>query len=134
MIQVDSGATASGVGTGLVAYLEFTKRAGYVVTDQSHADANSLVAGIFLNSITPGNYGFIFVGNGYVTASFKSSITNGSAAIGDNVVGAIAGGFVDDVAASTTAVTGHFIGRAVGTAPASSTKSPIYIDHMLGLI
>ena len=133
LVQVDSGATAASIGTGLLAYLQFAKRSTYTVTDVSHADATSEVAGVFLNTITPGNYGFIFVGNGYVTGSFKASIANGSPAAGDNVVAGAASGFMDDAAAQTVAPTGLFVGRAV-TAPASSTKSVIYIDHQLGII
>ncbi len=134
LVNVDSAATAASVATGTLAYLKHSGRSTYSVTDVAHADATGMVAGVFLNAIAPGNYGAIFVGSGLVNVAFKTGLTNGTPAIGDNVVGGVAGGFVDDAAAGTVAPTGLFIGRAALTVPASATTSPIWIPSPIGRI
>jgi hypothetical protein len=137
VVQVSSTAVAGSIFTGAVAYHLIgtgTSQTQNVVTDVSTATATSLVAGIFLNAVTPGNFTVIFVGGGRVAASFKTTLTNGTPAIGDNVVSGVAGGFVDDAAAGTVAPTGLFIGQAVGSIPASATTSLIFMKNILNRI
>lgn len=131
MVQLSSAATAGNVAVGLVAYMLASGASGYVVTDEAHADSTALFAGIFLNTVTPGNYCAICVG-GKVNAAFKNPITNGAPAIGDNVVAGGGTGHVDDASAQTVAPTGLAIGKAVA-APASGVTSIIRIhDAFIG--
>ena len=132
LVKVDSGATAANVAVGKVAYYLDSGLSSFAVTDEAHATSNAVAVGFFLNSITPGNYGFIFIGGGKVNAAFKAGITNGTPAAGDNVVAGGGSGLVDDASAKTVAPTGLFIGRAVA-APASSTTSAIWVSSPMGL-
>lgn len=137
-IQVDSGATAAYVQAGRGAFLKLDPggtagvqpEQGFVnmtVTSQDQADANTLFAGVFINAITPGNFGFIFVGNGRVEVTYKSSLTNGSPAIGDVInVFASANGLFDDNSASTWSALS--IGIAV-TAPVANGTSAIWVPE-----
>src|SRR5208282_1556361 len=88
-VYVDSGATAAEVAVGKVA---FTKDTGttagtgaktYAVTGQGGADAVDLIAGVFLNTITPGNYGIICVG-GKVAVKYRNT-PSVTPAVGDYV-------------------------------------------------
>jgi hypothetical protein len=138
LVYVDPGATAANVKTGTVAFLvDKTPSTGaansgalvYAVSDQSHADSTSLPAGIFLNSITPGNYGFIAV-HGKVNALFT---TIGTAGIGAGVfVGATGNGTVDTGSAAVTMATiGTYLGNAI-VAPVTLTQTPIQMKTLLG--
>ena len=119
-IIVDSAATAANVKLGTVAYMLSTTQP-YRVTDYSHALSVNLPSGVFLNSITPGNYGWIQV-LGKMTVLGKTGLTNGSPAIGD-VVQATTGGVVDDPTQSGNPTFAN-LETAVGVAetlPASAT-------------
>jgi hypothetical protein len=136
-VKVDPSATAGNVAVGKVAYLldSTTTTTGeymFVVTDEAHATSTAIPVGVFLNTIAPGNYGVIFAGGGKINVLFKAGITNGTPAIGDNVVAGGGTGFVDDASAKTVAPTGLALGTAI-TAPASSTISPIWIKSPLGI-
>lgn len=138
-IQVDSGATAAYVQPGRAAFLKLNPggTAGiepepgftnFSVTSQDQADANTLIAGVFINAITPGNYGFIFVGGGRVEVNYKSSLTTGSPAIGDQVgVASGANGLFDDI--SATATSALTVGTAV-TVPVANGTSAIYVENI----
>src|SRR5271165_207182 len=131
-VLLDSAATASNVQIGKLAYLKSigalegpspASSAGGLssVTDISHALASDLVAGVFLSSLTPGQYGFIQT-SGRATVYGKASLTNGSPAVGDMLTaGAL--GTVDDPTQST-ALTYALQSLVVGVAlqaPASGT-------------
>ena len=133
-IQVDSGATAANVQPGLAAFIKLDPggTAGVepqngwqnmTVTDQSHADSINLWAGVFIEAIPPGNYGFIFVGAGRVETTFTT--TTGTT-IGSIVnIGATGNGTFDTIAS-----TGNLLGTSVGiavTAPVTGGTSAIYI-------
>jgi len=133
-IQVDSGATAANVQPGLAAFIKLDpgSTAGVepqngwqnmTVTDQSHADSINLWAGVFIEAIPPGNYGFIFVGAGRVETTFTT--TTGTT-IGSIVnIGATGNGTFDTIAS-----TGNLLGTSVGiavTAPVTGGTSAIYI-------
>lgn len=128
LVQVSAAATQANIAQGKIAYLLPTAT-GYQVTDEAHALSTAIVAGVFLNTVTPGNYCFIFVGGGRVNVLLKTGLTNGTPAIGDNIVVAGGGGTADDAAAGTTAPTGLYLGNAV-TLPASNTLSVIYMERI----
>ncbi len=107
-VQVDSGATAANVKTGTIGLMPSLaaiivdgdpagKPTGNIVTSYDQPIGNT--AGgirmvVFLNSITPGNYGFVQE-LGIATVLGKSSLTAASPAIGDVIV-ATTSGLVDD--------------------------------------
>jgi hypothetical protein len=133
LVQLDSAATAANVGVGKVAYWLITATGQYVVTDSAHATSTTMPAGIFLNSVTPGNYTAIFVGGGRVSALFTASLTT-AGAIGNNVaVGGATAGTVDSLSGPTVAPTPQVIGNAV-TAPAAATASVIFMSRILNRI
>lgn len=134
-IQVDSGATATNVQAGRIAFLKLDvgpaegvqPEVGFVnmvVTSQDKAISNNLIAGVFINAITPGNFGFIFVGQGRVEANYASALTAGQA-IGDPVgVKATSGGLWDDM--GTTVSNALVLGYAV-VAPTVNGTSAVWV-------
>jgi hypothetical protein len=132
LVKVDSGATAAQVAVGHAAFLKVSGAATYSVTAESQADSIALFAGVFLNTITPGNYGAILV-SGKVNALFKTSITNGAPAVGDGVFVGGGSGLFDDLTAGTITIaqTCDLIGKAL-VAPASTTMSAIQIQNVIG--
>jgi hypothetical protein len=95
IVQVDSSATAGNIGYGQVAYIKLdsgptagalpeTDFSNIDVTDFSHADINALFAGVFINDITPGNFGLIFVGAGRAAVNVQSGNST-SASLGAQV-------------------------------------------------
>ena len=138
-VQVDSTATATECRAGLVAYQKLptgapTTAKTAVVTGESGAQNANLFAGVFINpnGITPGNYGFIFVGQGRVNVNFKTGLTNNSPLVGDVVEVGGGGGKVDDT--SATAITSKTLGFAADYAPVSAGTSPIWIRTLIGRI
>jgi hypothetical protein len=134
-IQVDSGATAANVQPGLAAFIKLDPggTAGVepelgwqqmTVTDQSHADSINLWAGVFIEAIPPGNYGFIFVGAGRVEVTYRGTLSN-AGTLGD-IVGVYTGGngLFDDLGATT--VSPVDVGFAV-TTPIANGTSAIYV-------
>ena len=129
IVQVDSGATAANVKYGNAAYIKLdsgptvgalpeTAFQGMVVTDYSHLDASNLFAGVFLNSITPGNFGLIFVGAG--RATIQVGTASGTPGVGNQVnSGDAGGGFTTNT--GTTAPTYQTQGTAVTLPVASGT-------------
>lgn len=134
-IQVDSGATAANVQPGLAAFIKLDpgSTAGVepqngwqqmTVTDQSHADSINLWAGVFIEAIPPGNYGFIFVGAGRVEVTYRAALSN-AGTLGDIVgVYTSGNGFFDDLGATT--VSPVDVGFAV-TTPIANGTSAIYV-------
>ena len=128
--QVDSGATQADVATGKPAFYKIQTASNSVdpiltVTGVTGKSAQNLFAGVFLNPITVGNWGWIFNGAGRVNVLFKSSLTNNSAAIGDVVETTAAASFDDT---SATAVTAASIGIAL-VKPVANGTSPIYMAN-----
>lgn len=109
-VQVDSGATSSlSAGAPAATKLAYWKdRSQYLVTTDSRfgllgGAANSFrnnVAGVFMGSITPGNYGFILQRGRAISVKEAGSATGGMVLISDT---------------STTACQG--LGVAINTAP-----------------
>jgi len=139
-VNVDSSATTAYVAQGLAAFIKLDSSATTGVTagvnyakpavtseDQvAPATAKSLFAGVFLNSITPGNWGFIFTGAGIANVNYKTGLTNGSPNIGDNIVDGAGTGLFDDAGADTVATTGLTVGKAI-TDPVSAGAGLVYI-------
>ncbi len=128
-VQVDSGATQAEVNTGLAAYYKFDTTNNSVnpirtVTSETGAANTDLFAGVFLNPITIGNYGFIFSGKGRVNVTYKGSLGT-AGAIGNTVVCAGGSGTFDG--GSATAVVAKTVGKQVVAATANGT-SPIIIN------
>lgn len=136
LVQVSSAATAANVAVGLAAFtLDGAANVGaqgYVTTDESHADAVGLIAGVYLNSITPGNYGFIQV-HGKATVQYRAAVTD--ATVGDVVIVQGAGTGVFDSLAAATAVTDVVMSKWVGNAiqlPVNSLLKTIQMSILRG--
>ncbi|HEY3620753.1 MAG TPA: hypothetical protein VGK96_28450 [Candidatus Sulfotelmatobacter sp.] len=131
-VQVDSGATAANVAAGLAAFIKLDSgptqgaipETSYEVPQVTSEDqvvigggSTNLFAGVFLNSITPGNWGFIFNGGGRATVALSGTI---SAAIGSIVnvgTGTNAGKFNTVASPTTTSVS---VGLTAQTSVANS--------------
>jgi hypothetical protein len=137
-IQVDSGATVAYTQPGRAAFIKLDPggtagiqpelgESNFVVTSQDQADIDALWAGVFIEAIAPGSFGFIFVGGGRVEVNYAASLTAGQA-IGD-VIGVKNGnnGLFDDLVA---AATGTWTSLAMGLAvvkPVVNGTSAIYM-------
>ena len=128
--QVDSGATVSEVQVGKPAFYKLQTANNSVdpiltITGPTGKTAQNLFAGVFLNPITPGNWGFIFNGQGRVNVLFKSALTNNSAAIGDVIETTASASFDDTSATVTTAAS---VGIAV-VKPVVNGTSSVYMPN-----
>ena len=141
LVQLDSGATSANAVAGRAAFLLDTATggsansgaAGYVVTDEANAASVNHLCGIFLNTITPGNFGIIAV-HGKVGVYYDAAVTSllvaGSSVIlkgggigtFNNVVGALA---------FTGANIGTYLGHAL-EAPVASSIKRAYIRNLFG--
>jgi len=139
-VQVDSGATAANVAAGKAAFVLETATGGsagsgalgYVVTDEAHALALTLIGGVYLNSITPGNFGFIQV-HGKANVLFNAAITDTT--IGDTVVVKGAGDGTFDALAGATAATNLTVGKTIGyalIAPVAANLKIVQMTRMIG--
>jgi len=138
-IKVDSGATAANVKTGTIGLMDSIATSplniygtrnphANVVTsyDKGQGSATTLRPVIFLNAITPGNYGFIQE-LGFATVLGKATSFTGSAAIGA-VIGSTTSGLAD-VPTSTTAVTSTSIGLAIDL-PIAGQKFRVLLQYL----
>ena len=139
-VKVDSGATAANVKTGTIGLMDsiaaqplnmfgspFRNPPMNVVTsyDKGQGSAVTLRPVIFLNVITPGNYGFVQE-LGVASVLFKTGLT-GTGVIG-GVVGSSTSGLAD-APASQTAVVSTSIGIAIDL-PISATLSRILLQYV----
>jgi len=131
-VKVDSGATAANVKTGTIGLLASIAATGLVPSmnvvtsyDQAQGGADSLRPVVFLNSITPGNYGFVQE-LGVATVLYKSSLT-GTATIG-GVINSVATGVVD-APASATAIVRTSVGLAIDL-PIAGAKKRILLQYV----
>lgn len=139
-IQVDTAATAANVAAGKAAFILDTAAGGaansgalgYVVTDEAHALALTLIAGVFLNSITPGNFGFIQV-HGKAVVLYNGALTD-PGVVGDSVVVKGAGDGTFDALALATATTNLTMGKNIGFAIQASVISSLKTVQMRGLL
>lgn len=132
-VQVDTGATGANIYVGAAAYILDTATGGatgsgaqgYVVTDSAHAISTGLFAGVFLNAITPGNYGFICVA-GKVNVKYTATVTSTSLASSVVTGGATAGSFDAIVAAITGITLPTYVGEPI-VAPANAGLSAVQL-------
>lgn len=136
LVQVSSAATAANVAVGKAAFLQDgaanVGAQGYVVTDEAHEDAVGLIAGVFLNSITPGNFGFIQV-HGKASVLFNGVLTDNT--LGDIVVVKGAGDGTFDAIAAGTAVTSVIMSKYIGNAiqqPVISVLKTVQMRPLFG--
>jgi hypothetical protein len=129
-VQVDSGATASNVKTGTIGYMVAGGQPQLnLVTsfDKSIVGAHPV---IFLNAITPGNFGFVQeVAGGVGTVLCGSSITKTTPASGD-LINAVTLGVADDPTVQ------ELVPASIGIAldpPNPSTKIRVYLFGHPGL-
>lgn len=121
-VQVDSGATAGNVKRGTIACLTTVAKGNAVVTDYAHALANNLIIGVFLNSITPGNWGWIQI-SGRASVLGAASFT-ATPAIGDVVVVTTLGVVTDNTQSGT--ITYALLYQAVGIAETLPATASIF--------
>ncbi len=135
LVTVDATALAANVAVGKVAYIKNTAAGNkaFTVTDESVATATSEVAGIFLNTVTPGNVTAICIA-GKVNVLLKNPITNGAAAEGDSLFAGGGSGTVDDLTAgnATLANLARFLGIALAT-PVSNTIIAMQFRGIFGV-
>jgi hypothetical protein len=137
-VQVDSGATAANVKTGTIGLMPSLAVVSLnplgtrnppvnIVTsyDQGIGLAVTVRPVVFLNAITPGNYGFVQE-LGVATLLFKTGLT-GTPVIG-GVVGSATGG-VADAPSSQTALLNTSIGLAIDL-PASGALSRVDLRYL----
>jgi hypothetical protein len=127
-------ATSSAPAQGLGAYFSVLPTSytnslqNYIVTATATVENESFFAGVFLNAITPGNYGWIQVG-GIATVKYKAAFT-GAAAIGVVVASDPAGSNLFDVpvqsAAQLPSVTKTYVGTAI-TLPVVNTLGQVQL-------
>ena len=101
----------------------------YVVTNNTTAANGGFLAGVALNTLTKGNYGWIQT-KGKASVKFASSLTAATPAAGDLVVLDTSSGLADDPTQTTQPAWSAIklaIGVAFGSAPAASTVSLVLL-------
>lgn len=132
-VKVDSGATAANVKTGTIGLMPSLAAIGNGTSVASPSENvvtsydQGLVAGlrpvVFLNAITPGNYGFVQE-LGIATVLGAASLQKATPAAGD-LIESTTSGLVDD--RTTQTVGPLFIGKALDL-PKPATKFRIQLD------
>lgn len=135
LVQVSASATAAQVAVGLAAFNLYTSAAantGYVVTDEGHTAALTHLAGVFLNSITPGNYGFIAV-HGRVNVKYTATVTATTAGSAVILKGDGSGKWDAPTQSGnpTFLQLAQIIGTAI-TAPANGALTDVRMDYFRG--
>ena len=127
-ILVDSGATAANVKTGTIGLLASAAKGVNVITSYDQGTAG-LRPVVFLNVITPGNYGFIQELGDATVLGKTSGVTNASPAIGD-IINSIATGVAEDLA-TPGSIIATTIGMAL-TAPnhTSTTSFRVLLENV----
>lgn len=100
----------------------------YVVTADYSA---AIPAGVFLNAITKGQYGWIQT-EGLATVLFRAAITKTTPAIGDTVIVQV-GAAVGEVLADATGLTSVESSRILGTAVQAPTNGASKLVALWGL-
>jgi hypothetical protein len=136
LVQLDTAATSANALVGMAAFLldtaaggaENSGSQGYVVTDQAHAIATTHCVGVFLNTITPGNFGFIQVA-GKATVQYTAAVTSASQSSSVTSTGATAGTF-DAIVAALTGITEPSV---IGTRIQVPANAGLKTIHMQGM-
>ena len=128
VVQVDSSATAANVVYGAPAYIRLdsgptqgalpeTSYQNIVVTTPDIVNqvggTFNLFAGVFLNAVTPGNFGIIFVGAGRAAVTIDATNAGGGTGIGTPILTHAATPNFITAATTTTAVVPANVGIAV---------------------
>jgi len=132
LVQLDSGATSANAVVGMAAFLLDTATGGatgaggqtYTVTDSAHAAGSGHTVGVFLNTITPGNFGFIQI-SGKATVQYGAAVT--SVSISSSLVsGSATAGAWDAIVAATTGITlGQVMGVPIQAPAAAALKTAL---------
>lgn len=122
-VQFKSGSTATPARGALVYWYDFEN---YIITPDVSATSNfggdnsGLIAGVILNSVTKGNYGFIQIA-GKAGVLFTTPITKTTPVQGDFVTANSTTTNKADVLADATGLTGPTMKRALGV----SIETPV---------
>lgn len=111
-VQLYSSSTASAVVGGVAYWYSPTSTTSPYIVTADATDGNQ--AGIFINAITKGYYGYIVV-DGLADVLFAASTTKATPAVKDWVV-CSSGAGTADVLADATAITSPTLKRSLGTA------------------
>lgn len=122
-VQVDSGATASNVKTGTIGLMVSGGQPQLNLVTSYDKGIQGVHQVVFLNSITPGNYGFIEE-LGIATVLCGATVTKSGPATGD-ILNATTLGVVDDPTSQTATV--NTIGIALDP-PSPNTKIRVALD------
>jgi hypothetical protein len=132
-VQFKSGSTAAN-GLGIPVYWDYDEVSGafesYVVTPDATGGRCGRIAGVALNAVTKGNFGWIQT-KGKATVKFKSSITAATPADGDLVIIDSGTGLADVPTQSgnpTYATLKATIGTAIGAPTANTTNLVLLRD------
>lgn len=126
-VQFKAASTASNARGQLVFWNDFEN---YIVTPDVTATTASLVAGVTLNAVTKGNYGFIQVA-GKASIKFKASTTKATPAIGDLVIVDVTPSNTADVLADATALTSPTAKLMIGMAITAPVGGAISLVEMV---
>ena len=128
-VQFLSTATASNVKGQLVFW---SNTANFVVTPDSSAGTLGLVAGVTLNAVTKGNYGWIQIG-GLASVLYQATVSDASTG-NIVIVGQTTGFTADALADATTTFTNKLSKSILGIAvdqPVNATAKLVMIDPAL---
>jgi len=133
LVQLSASATGANVAQGTAAFFLDSGAAGYVVTDEAHANALNDLCGVFLNAITPGNYGIIQV-HGKATVQYRAVVTATTAGSSVLVQGAGTGVFDAPTQSGNPTFLNLFniIGSAI-QAPANAGLKTVRMKFLHGL-
>ena len=116
---------------GLLAFWDVASMPGYVVTNDEPTGV-SLIAGITLNAVTKGNYGFIQV-SGRATCQVAAAAGT-AAAVGVPMFATADGSATVNCLASTaTTISPAELGQFVGTAETAPTNGSLTVVQLRGL-
>jgi hypothetical protein len=134
LVKTDSTSLGANLALGKVAFLKNTTagRQAFTVIDESVATANTEVAGIFLNTVTPGNFTFIQIA-GDVNIQLKTGLSNGAPAEGDALFAGGGSGTIDDLTPGVTFNTVQ-LSRYLGVALAVPVSNTVILMHIKGIL
>lgn len=133
-VRFAAGATAA-PARGLICFWDTSVAENLYQVTNDEPTGVSLIAGICLNAVTKGNYGWIQV-CGLATVKARAALTK-AGAVGDLMLAAAAGAGADvatmdnqlDATALTSVLVRHLIGIAQA-APANGALSTVHLKHL----
>lgn len=130
-VQTIAGSTAAPARGNLCFW---SNRENFVVTPDVTATTISWVAGVYINALTKGQYGFIQIA-GKASVKFCAAVTKVTPAIGDLVVVDATPTFAADVLADATALTSVTAKTIIGVAieaPVSAAVKLVSLNLPMG--